>query len=105
MDFLERDEQGNYQWNTDFLFSVDDSGGLAGNRSALWQELTSQLQSGAMGNPAEIDTLIDYWSAMEELHYPYAGQMKDRLIDRKNNATAAQMRATVATGGQLPGMK
>ena len=104
MDFLERDEQGNYRWNTDFLFSVDDSGGLAGNRSALWQELTSQLQSGAMGNPAEIDPLIDYWSAMEELHYPYAGQMKDRLIERKNNTTAAQMQAAVATGGQLPGM-
>ncbi len=104
MDFLERDEQGNYRWNTDFLFSVDDSGGLAGNRSALWQELTSQLQAGAMGNPAEIDTLIDYWSAMEELHYPYAGQMKDRLIERKNNATAAQMQAAAATGGQLPGM-
>ena len=104
MDFLERDEQGNYRWNTDFLFSVDDSGGLAGNRSALWQELTSQLQSGAMGNLAEIDTLIDYWSAMEELHYPYAGQMKDRLIERKNNATAAQMQAAAATGGQLPGM-
>lgn len=104
MDFLERDEHGNYRWNTDFLFSVDDSGGLAGNRSALWQELTSQLQSGAMGNPAEIDTLIDYWSAMEELHYPYAGQMKERLIERKNNATAAQMQAAAATGGQLPGM-
>jgi hypothetical protein len=102
MDFLEKDEQGNYRWNTDFLFSVDDSGGLASNRSALWQEVTSQLQAGAMGNPAEIDTLIDYWSAMEELHYPYAGKMRDRLIERKQKLTNAQMQAAAISGNQMP---
>lgn len=100
-DFLTRDERGEWKWNTDFLFSVDDSGGLAGNRSSLWQELTSQLQAGAMGNPQEIDTLIDYWAAMEELHYPYAGQMRQRLQQRKQVMLQAQMQAASAQmGGQ-----
>lgn len=105
MDFLERDENGNWRWNTDFLFSVDDSGGLAGNRSAMWQEMTNQLQMGAMGNPQEITTLIDYWSAMEELHYPYAGQMRDRLMDRQQQQMAAQMQAAGAMNGQVEQMQ
>lgn len=100
MDFLERDENGQWRWNTDFLFDVDDSGGLAGSRSNMWQEMTSQLQLGAMGNPGEITTLIDYWSAMEELHYPYAGQMRDRLMDRQQQQVAAQMQAAGAMNGQ-----
>lgn len=98
-DFLTRDENGEWRWNTDFLFSVDDSGGLAGNRSALWQELTSQLQVGAMGDPTSMDTLIDYWSAMEELHYPYAGQMRDRLMERQQKIAQAQMQAAMAVQG------
>lgn len=102
-DFLRKDEQGNWNWNTDFIFSVDDSGGLAGNRGALWQEVTAQLQAGAMGNPQEVDTLIDYWSAMEDLHYPYAGQMRQRLQQRKQQAAAAQMQAAAAMNGQMPG--
>ena len=92
-DFLERDEAGNWRWNTDFLFSVDDTGGLAANRGQLWQELTAQLQSGAMGDPASMDTLIDYWGAMEELHYPYAGKMRQRLVERQEAMMNAQTAA------------
>ena len=95
-DFLERDANGGWRWNTDFLFSVDDSGGLAGNRAAMWRELTTQLQAGALGNPQEIDTLIDFWAAMEELHYPTAGQNKKRLKARKKNMMQAQMTASAA---------
>ena len=95
-DFLKRvgDE---WKWNTDFIFSVDDTGGLSGNRGALWQELTGQLQAGALGNPQEIDTLIDYWAAMEQLHYPTAGQMRKRLMERKAQQQAAAQTAMMQT--------
>lgn len=96
-DFLERDASGEWRWNTDFLFSVDDSGGLAGNRSAMWQELTAQLQAGALGNPQEIDTLIDFWAAMEELHYPTAGQIGKRLKARKQQMMRVQTAAAAVT--------
>ena len=92
MDFLKRVGE-EWIWNTDFIFSVDDSGGLGANRSALWQELTAQLQAGALGNPAELDTLIDYWAAMEELHYPTAGQIRTKLMQRKQEQ---QMQAQLA---------
>ena len=69
---------------------MDDSGGLGANRSALWQELTGQLQAGALGKPAELDTLIDYWAAMEQLHYPTAGQIRKKLIERRELQQAAQ---------------
>lgn len=81
-DFMEPDGAGGWRYNTDFLFSVDDSGGLASNRPQMWQELTAQLQSGAMGDPRSMDTLIDYWGMMEALHYPMAGQMRQRLVER-----------------------
>lgn len=95
-DFLERDASGEWRWNTDFLFSVDDSGGMGGNRSAMWSEVTSQLQAGAMGDPGSIDTLIDYWSIMEELHYPMAGKMRQRLVQRRNTMVNAQVNAAAA---------
>ena len=96
-DFLERDANGEWRWNTDFLFSVDDTGGLAGNRAAQWQELTAQLQAGALGDPSNIDTLIDYWSAMEELHYPTAGKLRQRLVKRKKDMVKAQTAAAAVT--------
>lgn len=102
-DFLERDANGEWRWNTDFLFSVDDSGGLAGNRAAMWRELTTQLQAGALGNPQEIDTLIDFWAAMEELHYPTAGQTKKRLKARKEQMMKAQTAAAAVQTGLQPG--
>lgn len=108
-DFLEMGEDGEYHWIDDFLFSVDDSGGLASNRTQMWQELTSQLQAGALGDPTDLDTLIDYWAAMEELHYPYAGKRKKRLMDRKQEAMQAQVRAAAVqnqgagTGSQTVG--
>ena len=92
-DFLKQDENGEWYWNTDFLFSVDDSGGLAQNRSMMWQELTAQLQSGALGNPAELDTLIAYWRAMEEMHYPGAGKRMRELVERQEKQTQAQVQA------------
>lgn len=104
LDFLERGPDGDWRWNTDFLFSVDDSGGLAGNRSAMWREITSQLQAGAMGDPGSIDTLIDYWTIMEELHYPSAGKMRQRLAQRRKDMVQTQVNAAAATvpGNEVP---
>lgn len=95
-DFLRQDETGSWYWNTDFMFSVDDSGGLAQNRSAMWSELTAQLNAGALGNPAEMDTLIAYWKAMEEMHYPGAGKRVRELAERKQKAQEAAMKAAMS---------
>lgn len=96
-DFLKQDETGEWYWNTDFLFSVDDSGGLAQNRSLMWQELTAQFTAGALGNPQEIDTMIAYWRAMAEMHYPGASKRMKELVERQKKAVKAQMAAAQVT--------
>ena len=81
-DFLEQDEDGNYYWNDQFLFSVDSSTPLASNREEMWRETRENLVSGAFGNPQELETLILFWGKMEQLHYPGAKETKAYLEDR-----------------------
>ena len=53
-DYLAQDDAGEWYWIDDFLFSVDNSSSLAGNREAMWQEIRMNLQTGAFGDPADI---------------------------------------------------
>lgn len=47
------------------------------------------LQSGAFGDPTDIETLILFWSKMEELHYPGAGATR-KFLEERREAQAAQ---------------
>lgn len=89
-DFLEKDEGGNYYWNDMFLFSCDETSALSSNREAMWQETRANLQSGAFGNPTEIDTLILFWTKMEQLHYPGASDTKRYLEEKLEKSIIAQ---------------
>ena len=40
------------------------------------------LQTGAFGDPASVETLILFWGKMEELHYPGAAATKAYLEER-----------------------
>lgn len=82
-DFLRQDDSGELYWNDDFTFSVDASSPLASNREAMWQETRMNLESGAFGDPTSLETLILFWSKMEMLHYPGAGETKRYLLDMK----------------------
>lgn len=88
--FLRMDDAGELYWNDQFLFSCDDASGLATNREAMWQETTAHLQSGAFGDPRSIDTLILYWTKMEEDHFPGAGKIKGMLEQRKQEQMMQQ---------------
>ena len=93
-DFLKQDEDGQFYWDDQFLFSCDDSAPLASNREAMWQETRMNLQTGAFGDPSSTETLILFWSKMEELHYPGAGETKKylekRLQQEQQRAAQAQ---------------
>lgn len=82
-DFLEQDEAGEWYWNDRFMFSTDNSGNLAQNREALWQETRSNFESGAFGNPQDINVLIMYWTMMKEMHYPIAATVLTNLEQQK----------------------
>lgn len=92
-DFLRLDADGRPYWNDNFLFSCDTSAPLASNREQMWQEMRSQRSEGAFGDPTSLDSLILYWSMMEQLHYPMAGTIKGELQRQKQSqeeAAAAQ---------------
>lgn len=74
--FLKRDADGEWRWNTDFLFSCDTAASLATNREQMWQETRMNLQTGAFGNPQDLTTLVMFWRKMEMLHYPGAAETK-----------------------------
>lgn len=81
-DFLKKDIEGSYYYSFDYLFSTDNTGTLASNREALWQENAQNLARGAFGVPNETDTLIVFWQSMLSAHYPNAGRILASLKDR-----------------------
>ena len=101
LDFLERDEDGNWHWIDDFLFSTDTAATLSQNRQAMWQETTSNLQSGAFGDPTQLQTLILYWSKMERLGYPDAGSTRKYLEEQLEQQKVMQQMQ--AQNGPIPG--
>lgn len=93
-DYLAQDAAGEWYWNDDFLFSVDNSSALAGNREAMWQEIRMNFQTGAFGNPQDIDTQILFWGMMAYQHYPNAAEVKAQLEQKKQMQTAPQQHIT-----------
>jgi hypothetical protein len=92
-DFLERDEAGEYYWNDQFLFGCDATAPLANNREAMWQENRLNLQTGAYGDPAKIETLILFWQRMALLHYPGAEETK-KFLEEEQIRQQQQMQQT-----------
>ena len=89
--FLQQDSSGAYYWNDDFMFSCDTTTPLASNREAMWQETRANFESGAFGDPTQLDTLILFWSKMEQLHYPDAGKTKGYLEEKARQQQLQQM--------------
>lgn len=101
-DFLYQDEAGEWKYNTDFLFSCDSAAPLATDRQALWKEARMNFQQGAMGPVNEITTLLRFWTQMEKLHYPMAGDMRRSLeeeLGRQQEAAQQQQAAAAAMQG------
>ena len=92
-----QDEAGEWCYNTDFLFSCDSAAPLATDRQSLWKEARMNLQQGAMGPVNEVTTLIRFWTQMEKLHYPMAGDMKKSLEEQLAASQAAQASQTAQT--------
>ena len=92
-DFLEQDAAGEWYWNDQFIFSCDTTAPLANNREAMWQETRQNLQSGAYGDPTQIETQIHFWSQMELLHYPGASETKTYMQEQLERQQAQMQQA------------
>ena len=107
LDFLKYDDAGEPYWDDEFLFSVDQTAPLAGNREALWQEARANLEKGCFGNPTEYQTLVMFWTIMEGLHYPLATEIKQQMEQRLQEqemqmAQQAQMQQMGGMGNGMP---
>jgi hypothetical protein len=95
-DFLRRDERGEWEWNDDFLFSIDPAGELANNRQSMWQESLGFFQSGAYGNSQSPEALVLFWSKLERAGYPDAASTKaffQRQLEMQQQAAQQQQAA------------
>ena len=81
-DVLEQDETGSWYFNDRFLFSCDSSVQKNSDRETLWNQARENLTSGAYGDPSALSTLILFWSKMEELDYPGAGDTRAYLMEQ-----------------------
>ncbi len=72
--FIDKDNAGNYYYDDEFIFSVDESAVLSTNRRAMWEETRLNFTSGAYGNPQDLQTILMFWQMMDTLHYPGAKQ-------------------------------
>ena len=65
------------------------------------------LQSGAFGDPTDPETLILFWSKMEALHYPGAGEtrafIEKRAKEQQQAAMMAQLQAAQMAQAMPPG--
>lgn len=108
-DFLERDGNGAWYWNDQFLFSTDTSAPLANNREQMWQETVSLFSAGCFGAPTEPDTLVALWTKLELLHYPGAADtrryLEEKLETQQAQAAQAQQAQAAATMGPPGGVE
>ena len=65
------------------------------------------LQTGAFGDPTQLETLIIFWSKMEMLHYPGAADTKalleEKMQKQQQAAQMQQMMAQMPMQGAIPG--
>ena len=93
-DFVERDKDGTYYYNDQYLFSADSSADVERQRDALWQANLQNYQAGTYGNPQDLRSLLMYWQTMERLHYPFAADNVERIrLLIQEQAQMAQLQA------------
>ena len=93
-DFYERDAAGEWHCILDddrFLFSCDTSAPPAGDRQRMWSEAGEMFRAGAFGPPGDLRTLLLYWTKLELLHYPGAGDTREYLESLRQEQELEQL--------------
>ena len=62
------------------------------------------LQTGAFGDPSSTETLILFWSKMEELHYPTAAEVKNQLQQQMERQSEAMRQVPMGGMDGMGGM-
>lgn len=103
--FLDKDDNGKYYYDDEFIFAVDESAILGTNRRAMWEETRLNFTSGAYGDPKDLQTIAMFWQMMDSLHYPGAKQAlqfaSQRVEQQRQMAEQQQVLAAQQAGNQM----
>lgn len=90
-EFLEQDEFGNWYYDDEYLFSVDEAGATYSDRTFILNDVRDDFARGAFGNTADPSALMLYWREKEALNYPNAKRMVSYWQNKiEEQATLAQ---------------
>lgn len=92
-DFLEQDEYGNWYYDDQYLFSVDETGMHGDNTAFMLEDLRTDLKIGAYGPRNDPETMLSYWQEKEIMGYPNA----KRNVERWQNRLEAMKRQAQMT--------
>lgn len=96
-DFLLMDD--NYEWYYDdeYLFSADASEDVATDRPTLWQENRLNFEKGTYGDPRDPKVQLIYWLNQQKAHYPFAQDNVERVREIiKEQAVMEQMQQQIS---------
>lgn len=104
-DFLKQDETGRWYYDDDFLFSVDETGSSANDKTFLLEDVRTDFGLGAFGNPTQPQTLLMYWKEKEVLGYPNAKRMVKYWQEKIESSQDMQSDLSGLSGGDADVMQ
>ena len=92
LDFIERDEGGNYYYDDGYTFTVDESIGSGYDTESLWELNLRNLQQGTLGDKDSAAALMRYWQLQDKANFPYARENVEYFQDllRNNQNTESE---------------
>lgn len=87
-DLLEKGPDGCWRYADAVVFSVDASGGFAGDRTYLYEQAIRLYEQGAFGESGGQDAKVRLWQVLETLHYPMAGEIRTQLEEQAGKQAA-----------------
>lgn len=103
-DFLKQDAAGEFYWDDEFIFETDPTSTIMMNREAMWQQIDIKYQAGAFGPIGEDQTLLTYWTFMEQNDYPNSAAMKKIFSDRVQKNKMMQLQQIGGAQNAMPVM-
>jgi hypothetical protein len=85
--FLEQDPFGNWDYNGEYTFSVDDTAVMLNDRAFMLEEIRNNYGMGAFGQPGSPEATKKYWEMLDSIGYPKAKSM----VEYWGNLAGAQM--------------
>lgn len=101
-DFLKKDAAGEWYWNDEFIFDVDNSLTKYSSRELIWNQIAQNYQAGAFGPIGSIEAGLALWTLYAKNDYPGADEMLETMKERMEQQYAMSQMPTGMPGNQIP---